>query len=109
MVALRPAIIEISRLDYDNNAEEHLKNWRENNIPCPKINGFSVSFEGYQEGSAFPIDTEKDALEHSESIQRRYANIYKFKIINKIMKVKQTTLFSGQLNMANASPTPKVN
>ncbi len=83
-------IITISTLDYQDNSEKSLKDYRENNIPLPIIKGFSVGFEGHNEGSGSPCKDEEEAKKKIKELTLRHQDKYKIKIVD--TRIKQQTL-----------------
>ncbi len=79
----RKGIITISLCEYDDNSEENLKNWREKNIPIPKINGFAVDFTGHNEGSGSPCKDEIAVMKQVENLRAKHEKEYKLEIRDK--------------------------
>jgi len=84
-----PGIIEIDKLEYDDNSEENLKNWREKETPFPKINGFSVDFTGHNQGSGSPCKDMQEVNERVKRLIQEHQEDHKIKIINHL-EVQQT-------------------
>ncbi|HEY0089694.1 MAG TPA: hypothetical protein VGB37_12680 [Candidatus Lokiarchaeia archaeon] len=76
----RKGTIEIKELEFDNNSDENLKNWREKNIPIPKIKGYGVDFLGHNEGSASPCDNIEEARKRVADLKERYGGKYKLEV-----------------------------
>jgi hypothetical protein len=74
--------IEIGKLEFDDNSEEHLKRYREEGIPVPKIDGFYVDFSGHNEGSGSPCADKQEVDETVQQLLERHKEIYDIKIIN---------------------------
>jgi hypothetical protein len=76
----KKGVITISNLEHDDNSEESLKDFREKNIPCPKIKGFSVGFWGHNEGSGSPCKDEEEVKKQVAYLKERYSPKYKLEI-----------------------------
>ena len=80
---VRKATITIGLLEFDDCSELNLKKWKEDNIPIPKIKGYDVDFEGYQEGSGSPCRDNLAVEKEVAKIREKYKDKYKFEVIDK--------------------------
>ena len=74
--------ITIHLSEYDDNSEENLKNYREKNIPCPKIKGFAVDFEGHNEGSGSPCKDEIEVMKEVEHLRVKHKENYILDVVD---------------------------
>jgi hypothetical protein len=75
MEKIREGIIEIGNMKSDC---------------CPELK-FYVDFEGFNEGSGTPCESEEDVKKQVEYLINRWGKEYKLKIIDE--RIKQKTLF----------------
>jgi len=83
--------ITIHLCEFDDNSDENLKNYREKNIPVPKIKGFAVDFEGHNEGSGTPCKDENEVMKQIEYLRVKHKENYIIDVVDeraKQMKIR---------------------
>lgn len=89
-IVKRKGTIKIDFLTYDDNSEKHLKKFRENNTPLPKIKGFSVDFDGWNEKSGSPCKDEEEVKKQVKHLIENNKEKYNLEVIDN--RIKETKI-----------------